>query len=104
MSFDKEQFGNSSIESMVFYSAMKDKQIGVGIWDMKNDKFELLEQITDLPKGSFKSLPDFINKVALKKDQHVALGDLEEYLNYDQETFRTTFRIETKKGQKNGYF
>lgn len=99
MSFDHDKLEDSSIESTVFYSAMKDKQMGVAIWDMKNNTFELMEQITDYPADSFKSLPDFIDIVALEKDRRMAHCDLQDYLDEKHDMFRTTFRIQTKDGQ-----
>lgn len=99
MSFDSKKRKNGLIESTVFHSAMKDKQMGVAIWDMKNETFEIMEQITNYPNDSFESLPDFIDTVALEKDRKIAHSDLQDYLDEKYDMFRTTFRIQTKDGQ-----
>ena len=99
MIHENDEPSNDLLETTVVHSAMQDGQMGVGIWDMKNDTFELMEQITNYPNGSFQSLPDFIDKVVLEKDRKLAHHDLQEYLDEKQDMYRSTFRIQTKEGQ-----
>lgn len=99
MTLENDEQYNDLLVTTVVHSAKLDGQMGVGIWDMKNDTFELMEQITNYPNGSFQSLPDFIDKVVLEKDRKLAHHDLQEYLDEKYDMYRSTFRIQTKDGQ-----
>lgn len=74
-------------------------EVGFFAWHMLDNTFEVLENISGRPFDEVTTLPDFLEKIAFKKDCDLALQDLRNFLKGESDDYQSTFRILDLEGK-----
>lgn len=98
MSRNRKKIPLIELERSVVQTAIKEGQIGVGIWRLDSDTLELSEEITGYIGQPFSTLTKFVEDVIFKMDQSQFRLNLEDYLLDKDKLFRSTFRIVDHSG------
>lgn len=93
MSRERQKKSLIELEQSVVQTAIKEGQMGVGIWRLDSDRLELSEEITGYIGQQLSTLTKFVEEVIFKMDQSQFRLNLEDYLLDKDKLFRSTFRI-----------
>lgn len=80
MSRNRKKIPLIELERSVVQTAIKEGQMGVGIWRLDSDTLELSEEITGYIGQSISTLTKFVEDVIFKMDQSQFRLNLEDYL------------------------
>lgn len=89
---------NSSQALAILEGIIQTGEIGLFFWHINEEKFEIIEKISGYPYNEAVSLPHFIEKVVIKKDQELVYQDLEAFIAGDLAHYESTFRVCDKSG------
>lgn len=74
-------------------SILGSSQVGFFRWNIVKNEFIVMEDISKKQFDNVNNLPYFIHQIAHKKDREIALQDIENFLNNNEQYYQSTFRI-----------
>lgn len=74
------------------------RMVGIGLWNLTEEKFTVVEEITDFNQHEYATLTEFIGKIVSPLDKQMVLCELEEYIQQPKDDYQSTFRLKTEDG------
>ena len=93
------------LSSMGAANILKDlvsnKMLGIGVWNITQDKFTVVEEITGYNQLTYSSLPEFIEAIASPLDVEMVLMEFKKYIHHPQANYKSTFRLKSSEKEPN---
>lgn len=93
------------LSSMGAANILKDlvsnKMLGIGVWNITQDKFTVVEEITGYNQLTYSSLPEFIEAIASPLDVEMVLMEFKKYIHHPHANYKSTFRLKSSEKEPN---
>lgn len=80
---------------------VSNKMLGIGVWNITQDKFTVVEEITGYNQLTYSSLPEFIEAIASPLDVEMVLMEFKKYIHHPQANYKSTFRLKSSEKEPN---
>ena len=80
---------------------VSNKMLGIGVWNITQDKFTVVEEITGYNQLTYSSLPEFIEAIASPLDVEMVLMEFKKYIHHPHANYKSTFRLKSSEKEPN---